>query len=364
MNPHIMSIYCTPDNIGTETGSGSVTQFESEALSQLGFVYPLSGKTLNPETYKLQKEPFAFDYIADSLIASLPLKMYKLAHFYSGSFSKCIQRLKNSGLKVVYSVDAHDTKISQEEFKICEWEYNFPHIIYPNLWKSYIEGYLNADVVICSSTSGEKIMRNLGCKNTVVIPHGIDPKRFSDASPLEANTEFNVGYLGQPGPDKGIRYLTTAWKNLGLQDSRLRIAGRGTQVLFDSILRKEGAERIDLYGEIPEVKPFYEGLSVVITPSVTEGFNLEVLEAMACGRPVIVTEGTGAKDVVTDGLDGFIVPIRDPGAIANRISYLKENRELLLEMGKAAKRKSEKYSWDNIRPKLHQVWRNLVPLVQ
>jgi glycosyltransferase involved in cell wall biosynthesis len=357
----LMSIYCTPDSIGTETGSGAVTLAESDALSQLGFVYPISRKTINPDLYKIQKEPFAFDYIADSLVSRLPLKMYKLAHFYSGSFSKTIQRLKNEGLKIVYSVDAHDTKVSREEFESCGLEYNFPHLVYPNLWRVYIEGYVNSDAVICSSTSGEKIMKGIGCKNTIVIPHGVNMTRFSLAKTLDQIAEFNVGYLGQSGPDKGVRYLTKAWKKLGLRDSRLRLAGREMKSIFESLLRQEGSEYIDVYGEIPEVVPFYEELSVVLAPSVTEGFNLEVLEAMACGRPVIVTEGTGAKDVVTDGLDGFVVPIRDPDAIANRILYLKENRELLIEMGKAAKRKAEKYSWNNIYPMLQQVWRNLVP---
>jgi glycosyltransferase involved in cell wall biosynthesis len=361
MRMPLMSIYCTPDNIGTETGSGSVTRFESETLSQLGFVYPISRKTINPDIYKLPKEPFAFDYIADSLISGLPLNMYKLAHFYSGSFSKSVQRLKNAGLKVSYSVDAHDSKLSREEFEACGWEYNFPHMLHQNLLKSYLEGYLNSDVVICSSTPGEKIMKEFGCKNTVVIPHGIPSARFAGVKPLEEIEEVHVGYLGQPGPDKGIRYLTKAWKKVGVNTSRLRIAGRGTQVIFDSLLRQEGTEGIDVYGEVPDVKPYYEGLSIYVQPSVTEGFGLEVLEAMACGRPVIVTEGVGAKDVVTDGLDGFIVPIRDPDSLANRIAYLLENKELRIEMGKAAKRKAEKYSWDNLQPRLLQVWRNLVP---
>jgi glycosyltransferase involved in cell wall biosynthesis len=72
---------------------------------------------------------------------------------------------------------------------------------------------------------------------------------------------------------------------------------------------------------------------------------LVVLEAMATGLPVIVTRESGYEGVVRDGVEGFIVPARDPEAIAHKVEVLAEDAGLRLRMGQAARRRAEEFSW-------------------
>jgi starch synthase len=76
---------------------------------------------------------------------------------------------------------------------------------------------------------------------------------------------------------------------------------------------------------------------------------------MASGLPVITTTNTGGRDIITDGIDGFIVPIRDVSAIKERLVYLYENPDKRMEMGLAARKKAELYSWDRYYQEIAKV---------
>jgi alpha-maltose-1-phosphate synthase len=88
---------------------------------------------------------------------------------------------------------------------------------------------------------------------------------------------------------------------------------------------------------------------VLVFPSLFEGFGLVILEAMAQGTVVIATPHTAAPDLIEDGRDGFIVPIRSSGAIATRLTALAEDRDLLAQMSEAARQKAAKCTWDEYR---------------
>ena len=89
---------------------------------------------------------------------------------------------------------------------------------------------------------------------------------------------------------------------------------------------------------IPRTKlyRYYSQGSVFVIASLEEGLALVQAQAMACGLPVIATTNTGAEDLFTDGVEGFIVPIRDPEAIREKVIYLYEHPEVRQEMAQAA----------------------------
>mgnify|MGYP000483547784 CR=1 FL=1 len=86
---------------------------------------------------------------------------------------------------------------------------------------------------------------------------------------------------------------------------------------------------------------------VLAFPSLFEGFGLVILEAMSQGLPVITTPHTAGPDVIEDGRDGFLVPIRAPTAIAEKLELLHHDREKLAEMSRAAMKKAAQFTWDN-----------------
>jgi glycosyltransferase involved in cell wall biosynthesis len=89
-----------------------------------------------------------------------------------------------------------------------------------------------------------------------------------------------------------------------------------------------------------------------VFPSLLEGFGHVVLEAMASGLPVLTTPHTCGPDVISEGTHGFIVPIRDPQAIAEKIAWGLEHRESLLEMGRAAAPRAREFTWERFRKQM------------
>jgi glycosyltransferase involved in cell wall biosynthesis len=110
------------------------------------------------------------------------------------------------------------------------------------------------------------------------------------------------------------------------------------------------------------VKDFYNQLAVYVQPSVTEAFGIETLEAMAYGIPVICSSGAGSADCIEDGVSGFVVPPRDPKALLEKINLLYENPEIWESMSKAARIRSAKFRWPNIKQTYVDFWREHAPV--
>jgi alpha-maltose-1-phosphate synthase len=94
---------------------------------------------------------------------------------------------------------------------------------------------------------------------------------------------------------------------------------------------------------------------VLVFPSIVEGFGLVITEALSRGLPVITTPHTGAADLMTDGRDGFIVPIRSPDAIADRLARLAEDRDLLAAMSAAALETARRNPWERYEERIVQI---------
>lgn len=337
------SLYCTADKIGTQTGGGIVTKNELEALDSVSEnVFVLSQDDIAPPKFHQPESPFLWDYFALDMVKD---KDFDLAHFYSGCFSQTVRNLKERGTKVTYTIAAHDRKISIEEFRRLGLEYPFYHVSDDNLWNIYTEGSKLADVVIAPSRRSAEILKAEGCSNVVVIPHGTNlPKQVK---PIPET--FDCAYIGAVGPDKGLFYLIQAWGMLNYPDSRLILGGGGTETLELFIRHIADTANFVLLGRVGNISEVYNACSIAVFPSVTEGFGIGILEAMAHGRPVIASEGAGASELIEDGVTGFVVPIRDPEAIADRIVWFKKNREKMPEMGRRARLEARKFTWKRIR---------------
>ena len=94
-----------------------------------------------------------------------------------------------------------------------------------------------------------------------------------------------------------------------------------------------------------EVLRLMQNCEVFVLPSIVEGRALVQQEAMACGLPVIATRNAGADDAIVDGETGFLVPIRSPDAIAEKINWCAANRPLVNGMGIAARNRAAEFTW-------------------
>jgi alpha-maltose-1-phosphate synthase len=180
-----------------------------------------------------------------------------------------------------------------------------------------------------------------------VIPHGCV---LPEENQIHSPEDFSVSHIGANVTDKGQCYLGQAWHKLKKNpkfSGRLVMVGKGTS--FWAPFDVFSSEQVGNLGKI------FCDCSVYVQPSVTEGFGIAVLEAMAYARPVIVSEGAGACELVENGKEGFVVPIRDPDAIKERIEYFHDNPGEVKRMGKNAREKAEKNSWEIIESKYQKL---------
>lgn len=353
-------------DLHTGTSGDIVASKELEAIRELdNSVIILDYKDIHPIPNNLPDQPFLIDYLTLHKLHQIDLTNVKLAHMYGGCYLYSIRYLKSKGIKTTYSRMAHDRNISiQEHEKIFgPNSYPFAHVKDNNLWPIYIGGIREADIIICPGDAPKRSLLSEGVKeeNIRIIPHGTTIPDESKIRPVSDNpNSFNIGYLGASGPDKGLPYLIQAWSQLNYDDSSLIIAGRGSERL-EPFIRKYAIEgRYQLLGYIQNIDDFYNSISIYIQPSSTEAFGMETIEAMSYGRPVIVSNGAGSSDCITDGIDGFVVPSMNSNGIKEKIDWFKNHPKELIEFGKRARENSKKYDWSIIKSRYIDEWRRLL----
>jgi glycosyltransferase involved in cell wall biosynthesis len=175
-----------------------------------------------------------------------------------------------------------------------------------------------------------------------VLPLGVDTQLFQP-TPREKGRILTIGFVGRMEQRKGISYLLSAFDALRPRKARLLIVGR--PVASSRPWMREGIEH---HPAVPRwnLPNFYAQMDVFVLPSLIEGFGLTALEAMACGVPVVVSENTFGSDLVHDGHDGYVVPIRDVHALVERLRRLADDEDLRASMGINARATAERYTWE------------------
>lgn len=208
-----------------------------------------------------------------------------------------------------------------------------------------IEEFARADRIIVQSPYAVETFVQQGVLRgkIVMVPRAVDIHRFTPPSDREQDRTFRALFVGQLCLRKGLPYLLRAWTALRLRDAELVLLGP----LHDDVKALMAGLSDPSVKHVPwsdDTAAFYRRASVLVLPSLVEGSAKVTYEAMACGVPVIVTPNAGA--VARDRQDGFVVPIRDDGAIKEALLTLYENRDLGRAYGRAARKTVEMYSWD------------------
>lgn len=352
------SLYISND-LGTNSSGNLVSKHELEALKSLGNVTQLGYHDINPLIFGLPDNPFLMDYLTLNKVSQLDLTNIDLVHFYGGPFTQTIRYLKAKGIRKSLTLDAHDRTESIKEFGNLGYEYPFKHVSDDRLWAIYNGSCYDADNIIVPSTLSKKflISEYVDERKIKLIPHGVDiPKNWNMTNIPKL---FNVGYLGQCGADKGVRYLIEGWSLLDYKDSTLIFGGISSKSIGPFINKYATTGKFNLLGYIIDISDFYNNVSIYVQPSVTEGWGIEVIEAMSYGRPVIVSRGAGAVDAVEDGVNGFVVEKRDVKGIADKIDWFKNNPKEIERMGKIARETSLNYDWSIIEQKYADLFRKL-----
>jgi glycosyltransferase involved in cell wall biosynthesis len=179
------------------------------------------------------------------------------------------------------------------------------------------------------------------------------PSLSAFLSPLPApRSPLRVLFLGQVILRKGIQYLIEAARKLTDENVRFDIFGP-IGISRDAVA--SAPANVTFHGRVPraQASDWYRQSDVFVLPTISDGFALTQLEAMAHGVPVIATPNCG--EVVTDGVDGFIIPPRDSAALAQVIAKLSADRALLKNMSANTLQKVRLFSLERLYENLRQV---------
>ncbi len=215
-----------------------------------------------------------------------------------------------------------------------------------------------ADVILCGSEFVRQGIISCGgsAERCQVLPYGVDirfslPERLSHAGPLRVLTVGGVGLR------KGSPHILAVAKQLqGL--ARFRLVGPlGIRPEIESLL----SAHVELVGGVPrsQIVDHYAWADIFLLPSICEGSATVIYEALAAGLPVICTPNAGS--VVQDGIDGFIVPIRNHEAIVEKLELLALQPELRREMSQNALNRASKYTLDNYGQSLVKILGEIQP---
>lgn len=304
-----------------------------------------------------------FDIQASSMVANC-----EIFHFVSSVGLYSARKAKSKGAIVVCDARAEHRdflkEIVEEESKVlgirCQ------PLIPPYLDRIKAE-YDLANYIIVPSvyTKNTFVDRGFSPHRIYVVPYGVDTKQFAP-NPVRQKTApekgFRVVYVGQIVPRKGVHYLVDAFAQVRLPDTELLLVGRVDATMNRHVKHwLENTENLRVLGHVPmrELHELYDSSSVFVLPSVADSFGLVCLEAMASGLPVVVSENVGAKDLVREGLDGFVVPIRDSEALQERLLLLYEDPALREDMGVSARERAIQFSWERYESNLLTVYQHI-----
>lgn len=198
--------------------------------------------------------------------------------------------------------------------------------------------YETADAITVPSTHSRRtyIERGIPAEKIHMIPYGVLLERFQKVADPPTDS-FEALYVGRVNLPKGFPYLLEAWAKVKAPNKRLTIIG-GIQPEMPEVLKRLPTDSVRFLGTMPqtELKEHMSRSHCLVMPSLDEGMALVQGQAMACGCPVVATTASGSEDLVTEGRNGFVVPVRDPDALAEKIQMLADDRELQRRMSEAA----------------------------
>ncbi len=206
-----------------------------------------------------------------------------------------------------------------------------------------------ADAIICPSKFvRDSLPESFRANKTCLIAEFGTPEIAVQERSYSSNTKLRVLFAGSMGQRKGLADLFQAMRLLKRSDVELVVMG--SPIANMDFYRSEYADFIyEPTRPHGEVLRLMQTCDVFVLPSIVEGRALVQQEAMLCGLPLIVTPNAGGDDLIEEGKTGFLVPIRSPEAIAEKISWCADNKSQMPEMGKQARDKAMSLTWDRYR---------------
>jgi glycosyltransferase involved in cell wall biosynthesis len=212
------------------------------------------------------------------------------------------------------------------------------------------ETFAQADAVICASSFTRHSLNAAGSKAPAhVVGYGVDLELFTARSEAPVAKPLTIGFVGALSQRKGARYLLAALASLPKGAAKLIIYTRAA-VDRELIRGFEGVD-VEIRGGLSDaaLAADLKQCDLVALPSIAEGFGLVILEAMACGVPVLCTTSTGGADFIAHRQNGLLVEPGSAEAIQLELDWALTHRDELFQIGQAARQEAQRHSWTAYR---------------
>jgi N-acetyl-alpha-D-glucosaminyl L-malate synthase BshA len=229
-----------------------------------------------------------------------------------------------------------------------------------------------ASTVITLTADMKKNIRSICQQEAIVIPNGIDLDKFNALPRESVRNCLNVRedgkivlFVGTLRTVKGVRYLIHAMRIVSQKElgARLILVGDGEERQYLEKLTRDLnlGDSVTFLGKVlnEKVPEYMAAADVFVLPSLSEGFPVVILEAMASGLPIIATIVRGMPEIVHDGENGFLVQARNPAQIAKRLILLLEDDQLRGKISRNNKERVNDYTWEKVIDSIEQVYRKV-----
>ena len=207
-----------------------------------------------------------------------------------------------------------------------------------------------ADLVLAPCSFVRSTILEYSDKRVELLPYGVDTDFWSGGAESTISDCLRFIFAGQCSVRKGVPVLLDAWRNAALKNASLELVGSWrlpASYLSDIPL----GVKITAPQSPEGLRERYRAADVLVFPSNFEGFGLVILEAMACGLPVIATDTTAGPDILDEGT-GKIVPSGNVEALAESLKWFDANRSTLPGMRRAARASAECWTWARYRERV------------
>jgi glycosyltransferase involved in cell wall biosynthesis len=221
-------------------------------------------------------------------------------------------------------------------------------------------------IAISNTIIDELKANNFPESKIIKIPNAVDCRYFQPDK--NQSHKAILTFVGRLTKQKGIEYLIRAFYSLINSSSKypdvlLFLLGKGDLEgqLRDEVKSLSLADRVYFIGHTEDVLKYYHDTSIFILPSLAEGMSNSLLEAMACGLPVIATRIGGNTDLITDGENGLLVSPGNSKELSIAITRLLEDKNLALRMGQQARKQIEAtYSFEKVSIRYIKLYEELL----
>jgi phosphatidylinositol alpha-mannosyltransferase len=203
-----------------------------------------------------------------------------------------------------------------------------------------------------------------------IIPNGVDLEHFSpEVKPMEGfqDGKLNILFVGRLEKRKGLDYLLEAWGRVKeeVPNSRLIVVGPGSRRLrkYEKMVAKHRLEDVVFIGfaSYEDLPRYYQTADIFCAPATgSESFGIVLLEAMALGKPIVASDIEGYAGVVSDGVDGVLVPPRDSRSLAQALITLLNDESRRREMGEQGRSKALNYGWESVAGRILDYYKRVL----